>query len=420
MDFFQPTAYLLLNLLLGVSLRSILMISKPNDPDIQRLFLLGEDFSFFIPAAFWITIAVGLFLIGYNLNFRPPKNRIAIFRRGIESWKDNRVLLISVVLLGVAMYSIYDFATQLSVSDISGSNFSRKRVLRVDGEKVALGYQRWGASLAELCFYLLLIYKLLRKKTLFSVYGLLLMISGLTAILFPIFTSSKISVVFLSFNSLMLYSYIKDVPSIRFLPYGLILILMIVVMSRSRTTRDANLSELVSGISVTETFGTLIQNRNQLGISKTAHIMNAVPSKMNFAFGSTMIGWLWAPIPKTWWKEKPVVLTGPIITENVYGLSWKSNGGVPPGLVADLYWNFGYIGIFLGYFLIGIFTRTMYNFFSACRKNPSALLLYIGLLYSLVFVLHSNGIVYAITTVLQYIVPMILIIIFVTFPRIRL
>lgn len=419
MDFFQPTAFVLLNLILGVSLRSILIISNTTDPDIQRLFLLDEELSFFIPAAFWIILSMCLFLVGYNINTGTLRSRIGFLNRGIESWKPDRVLFLSVILLSISAYSIYDFITQLSITDITGGSFSKKRILRVDGEKVALGYQRWGASLGELCFYMLLIFKLLRRKSFFSAHGVLLVISGSIAILFPVFTSSKISVVFVGFNVLMLYSYIRDIPSKRFLPYGLVLMVLIVVMSRSRTARDASVTDLVSGISVTETFGALIQNRNQLGITKTAHIMDAVPNRMEFAYGSTMIGWIWAPIPKTWWKEKPVVLTGPTVTEKVYGLNWKYNGGVPPGLVADLYWNFGYAGILIGYFVVGFLTRRMYDFFSILRRKPNALLLYIGLLYSLVFVLHSNGVVYAITTFLQSIVPALLVIIFLTLPRIQ-
>lgn len=417
-DLFQPTTFLFLNVLLGVTLRALLIINERTRA-IDDKFLLGQEYAFFFPAILWITGALVLFLIGYALNFRVPKNRIGILKGGIEKWANNKILILSIIILAIALYSIYDFVSQLNVADLQVTNFSKKRTFRIDGEKVSLGYQRWGASLANVGFYMIFIFMLLKRVRYFSVHGLFLFAFFGISALFALFTGSRVDLLFFFLNGMLIFNYLRKFRIRKFLPLILILGFLVVFMSRSRHTRTDDIDDLVGGISFYETFGSLVDNRNHLGFTKTAHIMDAVPGKMNFAYGSTMLGWLYAPIPKTYWPEKPIVLTGPLITENVYQRDWKRNGGVPPGLVADLYWNFGYLGIVLGYLIAGVFTRYMYNFFLTVKRNPNALFLYMTLLYSLVFVLHSNGVVYAITNLLQGIVPTILIIGFFSLPKIK-
>jgi hypothetical protein len=54
---------------------------------------------------------------------------------------------------------------------------------------------------------------------------------------------------------------------------------------------------------------------------------------------------------------KPLIHSGPIIGTEVYG---TRVAGIPPGLVAEMYWNFHWAGVILGMILVGIFLRWIY------------------------------------------------------------
>ena len=105
----------------------------------------------------------------------------------------------------------------------------------------------------------------------------------------------------------------------------------------------AVMTALRPGIADQNVLESIVLNRNQIELPKTAHIINAVPETLDFQYGKTLTRWLAAPIPREVWPDKPVIHPGPIIGNRIYG---QRVAGVPPGLIAELWWNFGWFGIF--------------------------------------------------------------------------
>ena len=110
-----------------------------------------------------------------------------------------------------------------------------------------------------------------------------------------------------------------------------------------------------------DAIGSLMINRQGPDIAVTSHIVEGIPHKLEYMHGKTMAVWLIAPVPRELMPNKPLIHSGPIIGQNIYGLRVS---GVPPGIVAELYWNFHYAGVIFGCILFGGFMRYSYEF---CR-----------------------------------------------------
>ena len=70
------------------------------------------------------------------------------------------------------------------------------------------------------------------------------------------------------------------------------------------------------------------------------------------------------------WAEK-----GPFINQKIFadrgGIS-----GVPPGLIAEFYWNFGFLGVCGGLFFTGLLLRHLFLMFVQYSDRPGSVLIY--------------------------------------------
>ena len=102
--------------------------------------------------------------------------------------------------------------------------------------------------------------------------------------------------------------------------------------------RGGGASEGGSGLSIAFGVKSSLLNRNGFDLGKTLLVTDAVPAKLPYEYGQTIVTYVVAPIPRAVWPEKPVVSPGPTIGKKIYNLG---RTGVPPGMVAELAWNFG-------------------------------------------------------------------------------
>ena len=128
-----------------------------------------------------------------------------------------------------------------------------------------------------------------------------------------------------------------------------------------------------------QAFNSLILNRNQIELAKTAHIINAIPDKLDYQYGKTIAIWLVAPIPRSLWPDKPIIQPGPIIGNKIYD---QRRAGVPPAFIAEMFWNFHLPGVLIGSLLLGISMRFLHERFRPVRKegntDPSQIFLYVA------------------------------------------
>jgi oligosaccharide repeat unit polymerase len=170
-----------------------------------------------------------------------------------------------------------------------------------------------------------------------------------------------------------------------------VLVIMIMTGFRKNTNEVSELVPYLTGEKILEI---LVGNRNLLGIDKTTYITDAIPGKMHYEFGKTLFLWLVAPVPRAIWTEKPTIAAGDIIGKAIYTNDPAAGavGGVPPGLVVELFWNFGILGIPIGMFLLGLFLKIVYRSFKdQLSTNKNAVLVYVSLVVPFAFTLLGSN-----------------------------
>jgi oligosaccharide repeat unit polymerase len=260
-------------------------------------------------------------------------------------------------------------------------------------EKASLGYERWAASIITPAFFMLLTWFAASGRKWFSLAGASVVFIGLQATIFPILTSSRSEVAILLIISMVIWHYMRKQIRARTLVWIAVTgIIVFMIMSALRKNTNS-LSEIVPYLTGGKVVEALVANQNLLGIDKTARIINAVPNKLPYEYGSTLLLWLVAPIPRTIWKQKPIISAGEIIGQELYEPHFmQATGGVPPGILAELYWNFGFAGIFGGMFLLGCFLKLLYQSFrTELSKNKNILVIYLPFLVVFSFAIPGGN-----------------------------
>lgn len=392
-DLLAPLNFLALSAFFGTTLRTLYVATVENEY-ITDVLLLGKPPEFLLPAVLVINLSVACLVLGYVVELPPiPLHLVPLFRRG--AWSPVRVRwMVSVLFaIGAACVVLYVDRLQLRIEQLA--DLSAKRRLEVDGGEhgyAALGYYLWGMSLFSYAFFLLWARFSASRKPLKSLAGLSVMAFALLAVIPPFLTSSRTGVLIVLVYAAIIWNYARRPISGRWLLAAVLagvlaLTLMAGLRGLGRRTNPTDVA--VNPATVSKA---VLGNRNWLGVTKTAHLLDAVPRELEFQNGRTFLTWLAAPVPRTLWPEKPVIRFGIILSSEVFQ-SEGARTGVPPGFVGELYLNFGYPGVFSGMLLLGLLLRLLYaSFWPLLRSNMSALLVYTVLMFQLSFALVTTDV----------------------------
>lgn len=137
-------------------------------------------------------------------------------------------------------------------------------------------------------------------------------------------------------------------------------------------------------------------------------IYGNVPDREGYLFGASYLSLVTLPIPRGVWEDKPMVI------EAIVGRRFfRVNAGVPPGGVAEAFWNFHIPGVIAVYFLFGGFMRWAADTYRRNQSVPSVIVVYA---YTL-FVLSPTGT--SIVGWLMGLVPMAFVLVIVGQYRVR-
>lgn len=101
-------------------------------------------------------------------------------------------------------------------------------------------------------------------------------------------------------------------------------------------------------------------------------ILHYVPNESPLLWGETYLTILFRPIPRSIMPSKPMG-TDYRAGAEFFNAVW----GIPPGPVAEAYWNFHIPGVIGVFFLTGVFYRWMANFYLKYRAHGAAVFLYL-------------------------------------------
>jgi oligosaccharide repeat unit polymerase len=370
---FEPLTFAIILLLFGTPFKLIYIIAdRYNSINIVGKLMNFEELNVFIQPLYIVTIAWLFFAVGYQL--RLPGTPLApLFLPKLNVWNERRLNLtmFTGAILSFAMFVGLIAATGARITNIE--ELSAKRFTHEGGESATrMTSSKWylyrGAALSKFTAYFSLIQLLRTRRKWVSALGALCAWSIFQSAFVAFFMSNRAGIVLILLDCLVILYYVnKRLPLSYALAGGLTAMGIVIPMIALRDRGQFGIMPMIE-----KTAG----GRDMLDITKTCHIINSVPSKMDYRYGEMFYGWLAAPIPASAWPNKPMWADrGVFINQHIFGEKYGLSG-IPPGLIGELYWSFGVAGTWIGMFLFGLLLRQIYSSFLPSADNPSSILIY--------------------------------------------
>jgi hypothetical protein len=164
--------------------------------------------------------------------------------------------------------------------------------------------------------------------------------------------------------------------------------------------------------------GTVIERtiggRDFADITTVAHVIRHVESGGGLRTTRMFLDLPVRFIPRALWPDKPLNL-GKEVADLFYDQAMGRTGtsGVPPSLIAELFWSFHLPGVVLGMMAFGVFARSAYEYLLRSPTNPWTVALY-GVTLFYIFEQASGPFSVTVFRYLQLLVPLLFAAFFVT------
>jgi oligosaccharide repeat unit polymerase len=119
---------------------------------------------------------------------------------------------------------------------------------------------------------------------------------------------------------------------------------------------------------------------SRLAFDVFATLIAIMPQEFDFQLGKTYLNIFAAPIPRSLWPDKPIIDEGGIVGKAIFGDEYY---GIPPGNAGLFYLNFHIPGIVVGFFILGLLHRTLYQYLLNSSNRVKSTLLYSVMLLNL-------------------------------------
>ncbi|MDX1928112.1 MAG: O-antigen polymerase [Pirellulaceae bacterium] len=387
-DWFSTWTSVIIVVIYGGTAPAICMSLRwPDAVYVDEHILLNHPPEYFVYPSLLLLLGLAFCAIGYFSRLRLPVPVFALDRQYSLSRTYLVIGLLAIVSIGSLALYIRFTGGQSEETVISGKR-TVIRTLDVQNEKdfSQYGYLRQGALLSLTCLLVLMSAWTERFSRLSVPRIAVLSFLFLVSCALPFYSSSRDQIVWNYWCTIgVLYYSGRPVFSGRSLAVLVGVVGVILFISAVRNERSDSTPFLEK---MNSKLTPLLLNRHGPNVAKTAHILHSVPNPLGLKYGETIYVWLLAPIPREILPNKPMVSPGPIIGMEVYGTKFS---GVPPGLVAEMFWNFHIVGIVLGCFLFGLFLRFVYEVFRAIRTDDGVVTpVYLFAMFPLGFQVLNN------------------------------
>lgn len=173
--------------------------------------------------------------------------------------------------------------------------------------------------------------------------------------------------------------YVAPVSRVMLAGIGVVLLLFIVSKTAMRLQGEgggAGLEDL-SGVMTNFIGQNLVEN------GKTTTIVKSVPHLLDYQFGKTYLDAVLILIPRALYPDKSTVNLDTVVGNAIFDCDAFGACGVPPGLVAESYLNFGYLGVALLPALVGLLIGWLDRRFRVPRRGSVGDLFFV---YALIYV----------------------------------
>lgn len=412
----EPMTIMILLILQGITAKICLVVIYQHEPTIYDHLLTGKEPSFMFKGVIIMAIGYLFMSIGYLLPSPVLKARRFLFLQDRTAWSEKRFYLGAGGVLVFAIFFLWMFANSLgiNVSNIM-DNMSSKRFTFLETETgkganqrlqfVGYYYYRL-AQFGKYAFYIALAYAIATRQKIFSLTSLIVIVSFFLSAFVAYFTSDRSGMGWLILEAVFIIILLKKEVKVQYLvliPFFLFLSSVAILSERTEKRQEQSTSELMIS-----TLG----GRDMIDFTKTCQIIDHVPGTMPYEWGKSLVGWIFAPIPKSMWPNKPLFMEqGNVVAMKIYKQSGVT--GVYPGMPAELYWNFGTLGVWFGLFFFGWLQSMVFNNFRRSMDSPAAVVIYTVLLthFTVFTFAHSWG--FGLLKIILNILPLALIILFI-------
>ena len=336
LELFSTWTFTVLNVFMGLTLRGVyIYLELPDSATIDFFYLMGQPPDFFHFGG--LVTLIGLMAITIGYVFGPKPVRLAL-RRGTGSVNSHRLYFLVALLGLVSVFATVRYI-QFTGGVVDGIISAKRTNLAIEylSSHKTYGVYRVLASLAFFAHLLVLADVLRSSRSYLYVKSSLAIVLLLLACVLPFYASSRTPVaVYLSTSIATLYFSSRKLPVFKITAAAMVTFFTMGLMTALRRAGTGRGFETFSPLQ------SLVLDRNNIGLAKTGHILAAIPDVLPYQFGATMWVWLLAWVPRQIWTSKPHIGSGSKdIGAEVFGMRIA---GVPPGLVAELHWNFHFLG----------------------------------------------------------------------------
>lgn len=379
---------------LGCGLRSIAVINRGIDDElVNSLYLRGQGLAV-VDEWYW------LYLLGVASLTVAYIALGALSSPGRRLERKRNFIFLDHAPAAIGLMAVIGFAAFLSYASASGGlnleNLSAKRSIYTPGQEYAgsFGIQRTANQLSAIAFWFAVALFAMTPKTGegYSVRrkGVLLILC-LNAILLPAYASTRAQIAYIVIIALVIHLLLGGSVRRGFLVIAALIGAMLMGLLTLLRQQAQGGTEVFS---VGQLFASLneaiVLNVNFTEIFKTVNIMDAVPDTLPVSNGSTLLTYIVAPVPRSLWPDKPIIDAGVEVGVIVY----KTDGSsIPPGLIAELYWAFGTLGVIVGALALGALLRVAGDrFLELSANDPGYAVLYGGSFFTMAGVVMGGSI----------------------------
>ena len=406
-DYLTPWTYFFYFTFLDIYLRIFYIVNGiPNSDFINAMFLLDRGFETLLFPSVIVLVGYIFLLLGFLTNNQNIVNSKELNKNIKNNWNQNKLFAVVIVLLIVSLIALINFIS-LSIDNVLQLAFENMSAYRGTSTEIseynAHGLLRWLILLSNVAVNLIysniLVSTQNRKLSIF-----LLVVSFIISGFFFFFIQSRSGFLYLFINLFALRYYIKgSVPvyKIAILAVFGLYALGLITSLRAGSGYDLANFDIYAPLNGLQP---LVADNTGIDISKTGLIIDHV--KYNFEYGNTFLWIIISWIPRQLWPMKPVNIDT-VVGIEVYGSNAFGAGAVPPGLFAELYWNFWYLGILIGCWLVGKYIYRIQKIFVLKGKfNLNGIIVYVLCFMQIGLGIVGSSIVSWVTVMLLTYIPL--------------
>ena len=376
---FEPITFVCFSVLMGLCLKTFYVILAFNTSIVvQDKLMVGLT----IDDLAWSTTVLLIGLVMCVLGYLIFDKNIVFSKKGNSSLSEPRLLFFSVVVIAVSLaaFIIFVAVSNFSFSDVR--DLSQKRFSTADGGRLSnINYYIYRVALFCKAPMYFLFFVIITRGRFRSIHGVLFILALMLNIAATFFVSNKAGVILPFADLTVIYFILTGRLDLKKLVFfgGLVFVLVsIVAVFRS--------GDGALGLTL---FDHLFGGRYFIGVTKSAQIINAFPQQIDFFYGKTLISWLNVFLPDSL-STDDLYLTGlgKYLGFYVFG---HTNSGVPPGIITEIYINFGLAGVVIGMFLIGAVLKRAHIYLFSRVNSVFYLIVYALVTVRLPTFLFNNG-----------------------------